>query len=53
MLDAPEDYGRCMICCFGPYTAANARSMGLAPAVVAEDFSSFDGFASAIAATFG
>jgi uroporphyrinogen-III synthase len=41
-----------VISCFGPYTAANARRMGLVPAVVAKDFSSFDGFADAIAAYF-
>lgn len=50
MVDAPDDYRHCAICCFGPYTAANARLMGLTPAVVATDFSSFDGFAEAIAA---
>jgi uroporphyrinogen-III synthase len=53
MVDAPDDYRRCAICCFGPYTAANARGLGLVPAVVAEDFSSFDGFAAAIAAAVG
>ncbi|WP_129626564.1 uroporphyrinogen-III synthase [Candidatus Oscillochloris fontis] len=41
------------ICCFGPYTAANARRMGLEPSVVASDFSSFDGFVEAIAAGLG
>jgi uroporphyrinogen-III synthase len=48
MVDTSDDYRHCAICCFGPYTAANARRMGLAPAVVAADFSSFDGFAEAI-----
>lgn len=50
MVAGPEDYRGCAICCFGPYTAANARQMGVAPTVVAADFSSFDGFAAAIAA---
>ncbi|NTW00942.1 MAG: uroporphyrinogen-III synthase [Oscillochloris sp.] len=50
MLDTPDDCRHCAICCFGPYTAANARRMGLEPVVIAEDFSSFDGFADAIAA---
>ncbi|MCX7792209.1 MAG: uroporphyrinogen-III synthase [Chloroflexaceae bacterium] len=52
MLNAPQDHGHCAICCFGPYTAAHARRMGLSPAVVAEDFGSFDGFATAIARHF-
>jgi uroporphyrinogen-III synthase len=49
MVDGPEGYRRCLISCFGPYTAANARGMGLEPTIVAGDFSSFDGFADAIA----
>jgi uroporphyrinogen-III synthase len=49
MVETPADYRRCTVCCFGPYTAANARRMGLEPTVVAADFSSFDGFAEAIA----
>lgn len=53
MVDGPEDYRRCVIACFGPYTAANAQRMGLPPAVVAEDFSAFAGFARALAAFFG
>jgi uroporphyrinogen-III synthase len=52
MVDGPDDYHRCAISCFGPYTAANARRMGLEPAIIASDFSSFDGFADAIAAYF-
>ncbi len=50
MIDAPDDYQRCAIACFGPYTAANARRLGLVPDVVAANFSSFDGFAEALAA---
>lgn len=48
MIEPPTDGPA--ICCFGPYTAANARRMGLEPSVVASDFSSFDGFVAAIAA---
>ncbi len=52
MVNAPQDYAHCAICCFGPYTAAHARRIGLSPNVVAEDFGSFDGFATAIARHF-
>ncbi|MCS6883127.1 MAG: uroporphyrinogen-III synthase [Oscillochloridaceae bacterium] len=52
MVNTPQDYGHCAICCFGPYTAQYARQMGLSPDVIAEDFSSFDGFATAIARHF-
>ncbi len=34
--------------CFGPYTAANARSLGIQVDIVARDFSSFEGFAKEI-----
>ncbi|MCA1757902.1 MAG: uroporphyrinogen-III synthase [Bacteroidales bacterium] len=37
-----------LFACFGPYTAANVRSMGLLVEIVSDDFSSFDGFAEAI-----
>ncbi|MBS0011808.1 MAG: uroporphyrinogen-III synthase [Bacteroidales bacterium] len=37
-----------VIACFGPYTASNARNMGLDVDIVAGDFSSFAGFADAI-----
>jgi uroporphyrinogen-III synthase len=33
------------LACFGPYTAENARNLGLNIDIVASDFSSFDGFA--------
>ncbi len=52
MVSGPQDYDRCAICCFGPYTAAHARRVGVPPAVIANDFSSFDGFAAAIARHF-
>ncbi|HIK29905.1 MAG TPA: uroporphyrinogen-III synthase [Oscillatoriales cyanobacterium M59_W2019_021] len=39
----------CRVACFGPYTAANAKKLGLTVDIVARDYSSFDGFAAAIA----
>lgn len=39
----------CQVACFGPYTAANARKLGVKVEIVAQDYSSFDGFAAAIA----
>jgi uroporphyrinogen-III synthase len=36
------------IACFGPYTAAYARKLGLKVSIVAQDFSSFKGFLEAI-----
>ncbi|NJL11346.1 MAG: uroporphyrinogen-III synthase [Calothrix sp. SM1_7_51] len=50
MVDDKSDYEYCTIACFGPYTAANARSLGLNVSIVSQDFSSFQGFATAIAA---
>jgi uroporphyrinogen-III synthase len=52
MLDVPPAEIDCPIACFGPYTAANAKQLGLKVAIVSEDFSSFAGFADAIAAFF-
>ena len=60
MVDEPKDYQDCAICeggryaiaCFGPYTAANARDLGLEVDIVAEDFSSFKGFAKAMGEFF-
>jgi uroporphyrinogen-III synthase len=37
-----------LFACFGPYTAANVRSMGLRVDIVSDDFSSFEGFAESI-----
>lgn len=37
------------IACFGPYTAANAQKLGFPVDIVAEYFSSFEGYAAAIA----
>ena len=49
MVDVNSDYLHCPIACFGPYTAANARAAGLDVRIVSEDYSSFTGFAAAIA----
>uniref|UniRef100_UPI0036F217E4 uroporphyrinogen-III synthase n=1 Tax=Trichocoleus desertorum TaxID=1481672 RepID=UPI0036F217E4 len=46
------DYQNCAIACFGPYTAANTEKLGLPVQIVAADFSSFAGFAEAIAKFF-
>jgi uroporphyrinogen-III synthase len=39
----------CQVACFGPYTAANAKKLGINVKIVAKDYSSFEGFAAAIA----
>ena len=52
MVNTKDDYAQCQIACFGPYTAANAEKLGLSVAIVADDYSSFAGFAEAIAAFF-
>ncbi|NMG07285.1 uroporphyrinogen-III synthase [Brasilonema sp. UFV-L1] len=49
MVDSKRDYEHCAIACFGPYTAANAKKLGLNVSIVAQDYSSFAGFALAIA----
>ncbi|MCF2150331.1 uroporphyrinogen-III synthase [Desmonostoc muscorum LEGE 12446] len=49
MVNSPSDYGDCAIACFGPYTAANAQKLGVNVSIVSEDYSSFEGFAEAIA----
>ncbi|BAZ09673.1 uroporphyrinogen-III synthase [Calothrix sp. NIES-4071] len=48
MFDNESDYQKTLIACFGPYTGANARNLGLNVSIIADDFSSFDGFATAI-----
>lgn len=48
MVDSKRDYERCAIACFGPYTAANAKKLGLNVSIVAQDYSSFAGFAEAL-----
>jgi len=52
MLKSPRDYQHCILACFGPYTAANAQKLGINVSIIAQDYSSFAGFAEAIAAFF-
>lgn len=42
----------CIIACFGPYTANNAKKLGLTVDIIAKDYSSFTGFVQAIAEYF-
>ncbi|NET60991.1 MAG: uroporphyrinogen-III synthase [Symploca sp. SIO2E6] len=49
MVDSPKDYKHCIIACFGPYTAANTQKLGIDVSLIAQDYSSFAGFAEAIA----
>ena len=51
-IDSPQDVAGCAIACFGPYTAANAKALGMTVAIVSEDYSSFAGFARAMAEFF-
>ncbi len=39
-----ENLSKTKIACFGPYTASNAKRLGLNPSFVAKDFSSFEGY---------
>ena len=52
MVNDISDYEHCPVACFGPYTAANAKKLGLEVAIVAKDYSSFAGFVDAIADFF-
>lgn len=52
MVNSQSDYENCIIACFGPYTAANARQLGVDVSIVSKDYSSFEGFAEAIAEFF-
>lgn len=52
MVDSKQDYESCVIACFGPYTAANAKKLGVDVSIVAKNYSSFEGFAEAIAEFF-
>ncbi len=52
MVHTPKDYQKCLIACFGPYTAKNAQQLGLKVSIIAEDYSSFTGFIKAIIAYF-
>ncbi|MFN6480614.1 uroporphyrinogen-III synthase [Nostoc sp. DedQUE07] len=52
MVKLQSDYEHCVIACFGPYTTANAQKLGMNVSIVSRDYSSFEGFAEAIAAFF-
>ncbi|RCJ30862.1 uroporphyrinogen III synthase [Nostoc punctiforme NIES-2108] len=52
MVKLQSDYEHCVIACFGPYTTANAQKLGMNVSIVARNYSSFEGFAEAIAAFF-
>lgn len=52
MVNAKSDYNRCAIACFGPYTATNAEKLGVNVSIYSQDYSSFAGFAAAIATFF-
>ncbi|MEH2457589.1 uroporphyrinogen-III synthase [Nostoc sp.] len=52
MVNSQSDYERCIIACFGPYTTANAQKLGVDVSIVSKDYSSFEGFAEAIAEFF-
>ncbi|MEC4815727.1 MAG: uroporphyrinogen-III synthase [Scytonema sp. PMC 1069.18] len=52
MVTSKSDYEHCVIACFGPYTEANAKKLGLNVSIVSQNYSSFAGFADAIASFF-
>ena len=52
MFHSKTEYEHCAVACFAPYTAANARKLGICVSVVAQDYSAFAGFACAIAQFF-
>lgn len=52
MVNSKSEYEPCVVACFGPYTAANAEKLGVNVSIVSEDYSSFKGFAEAIANFF-
>ncbi|WP_256973542.1 uroporphyrinogen-III synthase [Nostoc sp. T09] len=52
MIDSNNDYQRCIVACFGPYTTANAQKLGVNVSILSQDYSSFAGFADAIAQFF-
>ncbi|MGB5592807.1 MAG: uroporphyrinogen-III synthase [Crocosphaera sp.] len=49
ILNNSKFYKYCIIACFGPYTAANAKKLDLSVDIVAKDYSCFTGFVQAIA----
>ncbi|BAY73944.1 uroporphyrinogen III synthase HEM4 [Nostoc linckia NIES-25] len=52
MVNSSRDYRDCAIACFGPYTTSNAQKLGMNVSIVSENYSSFEGFAEAIATFF-
>ena len=52
MFHSKSEYEHCAVACFGSYTAADARKLGICVSVVAQDYSSFAEFACAIAQFF-
>ncbi|MHC5721767.1 MAG: uroporphyrinogen-III synthase, partial [Nostoc sp.] len=52
MVNSQRDYEDCIIACFGPYTTANGQKLGMNVSIVSRDYSSFEGFAEAIAEFF-
>ncbi len=52
MVNTKNNYNHCVIACFGPYTTANAKKLGMNVSICSHDYSSFAGFAAAIAAFF-
>jgi uroporphyrinogen-III synthase len=52
MVDSHSDYEHCAVACFGPYTDANAKKLGVNVSILSKDYSSFEGFAEAIAEFF-
>lgn len=52
MVNSKSDCEDCVVACFGPYTAANAKKLGFKVPIISKDYSSFEGFADAIADFF-
>lgn len=52
LIGGPEKLKNTPIACFGPYTYNNALELGLEPAFMAKDFSSFEGYVDAITDNF-
>lgn len=52
VVGGPEKLQKTPIACFGPYAYKNAIELGLQPAFMAKDFSSFDGYVNAIVDNF-
>lgn len=48
LVGGKENLSKVTLSCFGPYTYGNAEKLGLKPAFIAEDYSSFQGYVEAI-----